>query len=142
MGYYAVTRSEKNDELRHFKYIRKERRKGKWVYYYKDEDAKGENKDDLYVKTEGKPESKYGTYQNVKNKNKTVDVKKSNSFFSGRSRLKSNSSGWEHETREIGKLERQLPKAKKKIKKFGKKSVKSLNKQIDRGQKWLNGLFD
>lgn len=43
---------------------------------------------------------------------------------------------------EIGKLEQWANKAEKASNKFAKKTVKSLEKHVERGKKWLESLFD
>ena len=43
-NYYAVTRSDsKTDELKHFKYIRRVKKNGKWRYYYDESSNKLKN---------------------------------------------------------------------------------------------------
>lgn len=142
MGYYAVTRSGQDDELQHFKYIHKEKVNGKWRYYYKGDFDKHDNTKEVYEKTKGKPGTKYGLYEHGKGSDKrVVSVYKTNDFLSTSRKADYGSNG-QYKYRGVGKIEQGYDSAKKKIKKFGKKSIKSLNKQIDRGQKWLNGLFD
>lgn len=148
--YCAVTRMKQSDELKHFKYVHKEKKNGKWVYYYKDDfDDRDKSDAQIYRKTEGSPNSKYGTYKHGgRNGDQyTVKVKKGKGLLNkttttdiGANSNRSNRVAVQ--TREIGKLEQGVDSVKKKAKKIGKKTVKSLNKQIDRGQKWLNGLFD
>ena len=43
-SYYAVTRSDsKTDELKHFKYIKRVKKNGKWRYYYDESSNKLKN---------------------------------------------------------------------------------------------------
>lgn len=141
-GYYAVTRSGQDDELKHFKYLYKEKKNGKWVYYYKGDFDKKDNVKEGYAKVEGKPGSKYGSYvHNSGGRKLTVNVMKGNRLLT-KSRTFTFKNGDKVKVEKVGLAKQGYDSAKKKIKKFGKKSVKSLNKQIDRGQKWLNGLFD
>lgn len=143
MSYYAVTRSGQDDELKHFKYVHKEKVNGKWRYYYKGDFDKHDNIKEVYEKTQGRPGSKYGLYVHSSKSpdKKVVKVYKTNNLLSKSRKVDLGSEG-QYKYRGVGKIEQGYDSAKKKIKKFGKKSVKSLNKQIDRGQKWLNGLFD
>ena len=142
MGYYAVTRSGQDDELQHFKYIYKEKKNGKWVYYYKGDFDKKDNIKEGYAKVEGKPNSRYGTYVHGRgSEKKTVNVMRGNKLLTN-SKTFTMKNGEQVKVEKVGLAKQGYDSAKKKIKKFGKKSVKSLNKQIDRGQKWLNGLFD
>ena len=146
MGYYAVTRSGQDDELKHFKYVFKEKKNGKWVYYYRDDMHKKDGIKEVYEKTKGKPDSKYGTYEHgsgtIRSPKYTIKVVKGKKLVGEELTTKNLHSGDSYKIRKIGKIEQGYDSAKNKIKKIGKKSVKSLNKQIDRGQKWLNGLFD
>lgn len=41
MSYKAVVTRRSNDELQHFKYIKREKKNGKWKYYYDVKDAMG-----------------------------------------------------------------------------------------------------
>lgn len=42
--YYAVVkRTKPNDELKHWKYVRREKKNGKWVYYYDDDKFKSKS---------------------------------------------------------------------------------------------------
>lgn len=139
--YYAVT-SGQDDELKHFKYVHKEKKNGKWVYYYNGDFDKKDNVREVYEKVKGKPNSKYGLYEHGRGPDKrVVKVYKTNNLLSKSRKVDFGSDG-QYKYRGVGKIEQGYDSAKKKIKKIGRKSVKSLNKQIDRGQKWLNGLFD
>lgn len=143
--YCAVVRRDSSNELQHHKYIYKEKKNGKWVYYYKDDMFDDDGVKEGYAKTKGKPGSKYGTYEHGGshgNPKYTIKVKKGNKLLTRETTVKDPYSGNATKIRKIGKIEQGVDSVKKKSKKIGKKTVKSLNKQIDRGQKWLNGLFD
>ena len=76
------------DELMHFKYVSKEKKNGKWVYYYYHKE--GPTSAAMYKKTEGNPNSKYGTYEHSGGSRsyggRTVEVKRGNSLFTKTSR--------------------------------------------------------
>lgn len=143
--YYAVERATPTKDLQHYKYVHKEQKNGKWVYYYKDDMFKDDSIKEVYQKTNGNPSSKYGTYEHgghAGNPKYTIKVTKGKHLFTEEHTMKDPRSGNATKTRKIGKIEQGTDYVKKQFKKIGKKSIKSLNRHIDRGQKWLNNLFD
>ena len=143
--YGAVRNRNRNDELTHWKYVYKEKKNGKWRYY-KDDMDKDDNQSEFYVKTKGNPRDKYGTYEHGSGTGRSpeyiIKVKRGKSLLTKERTIKDPNSGNSTKYREIGKIEQGYDAAKKKVKKIGQKAVKSLNKQIDRGQKWLDDRFD
>lgn len=47
MGYKAVITRRSDDELKHWKYVKREKKNGKWVYYYDTKQLKNDVKDAL-----------------------------------------------------------------------------------------------
>lgn len=144
-----------------FKYMNKYRGKnGKWVYEYA-----GENYDKglrdrgvvgvAYLKTKGKPNSKYGTYKTANDKasntDVTVNVRRSKNLFGGTTKIKTRNGGrtsWEI-TRDVGRIEqagdsasKAANKAAKSASKTASSTVKSFKKQANKGRKFLSRLFN
>lgn len=117
---------EYSDGLKHFKYVSKEKLpNGKYRYYYYHKT--GFNTAAIYAKTEGKKNSKYGTYIHGDDRNRDIHtVKKSNKLFS--SKKTSKFDGGTHTTHEVGKIRQTVDSAAKKVKKTTKKTKKKLSK--------------
>lgn len=144
MAYYAV--DPRTGELKHWKYLFKKKINGKWRYYYADDfdDDPTDTEGQAYEKVSGDPNSKYGTYVHDSKKQKyTVTVKKGKGLLSSKTTVADNArQGGRRrvatQVREIGKIEQGVDSARK----FTKKTLKSARKQIDKGRRWVEGLFD
>ena len=112
-----------SDGIRHFKYVKREKINGKWVYYY---DSKEKNGVRLAsVKISGDPNSKYGVYQSGSGKNsKKITVKKGKGLFN----KTYNSLATNNKVKTIGKIEQGYDKLVSQVKK-GKKKLASLFKK-------------
>lgn len=128
-----------NDGIKHWKYVSKQKKNGKWVYYYYEKTAP--NAYNVYKKDSGKNE--YGTYNHDEIGNtgyyrKTAEIKKGKKLFTTKTRTYGgrfikkydDDPGYlvptTHDVIEIGILQQKMDKAKKKI---------------DKGKKWLSKLF-
>lgn len=131
--YYAVVRRDSSDELQHHKYVHKEKKNGKWVYYYKDDMHKDDMHSELYKKTKGKPGSKYGTYEHggtLGNPKYTIKVKKGNKLLTRTSTSTDPRTGNATKVRKIGKIEQGVDSVKKKAKKSAKKGKKVVDRLL------------
>lgn len=106
MNYYAVHRSSNpNDELKHWKYIKKIKRGGKWRYFYDQEDlinfennAKTTSIDDKGITTD-------------------TEYKKTNKLFGGKTKVSFSSGGvtTNRVTYRQGKIDRAIAKGERKV---------------------------
>lgn len=135
MAYYAI--DPKTGELKHWKYIYKKKVNGKWRYYYKD-DLKKDDEDSIdpddydFITKDGKSYyRKKGTKGKfVTSNGDTYERKKSNELFDRSvktTRAANLSSRTTHTVEYKGKISQTLDKAKK---------------EIDKGRRWFESLFD
>lgn len=146
MEYYAIHRSNPDDELTHWKYIKKKKINGKWRYFYDKSELDKFNKG--YEKT---------TVKNLKNGDDikiTKKYKKTNDLFSGQSvstfRVSSHGTTSTHKkiTYKQGSLSRLKAKGEKFIyDKFLKNKVtkkpnsSKISQLADKGKKFIDKLF-
>lgn len=136
---------EFDEGLMHFKYVSKEKKNGKWHYYYYHKE--GKNSAAMYEKTEGNPKSKYGVYTHdggatTSGGGRTVVVEKSNRLLSRTDRLYTNAKTNSYfERRAVGKIEQNYDYISNKISKWSKKTIKQLDKSVNKGKKWINKLL-
>lgn len=132
-----------NDGLYHYKYVYKKRINGKWRYFYKNDNA-------VYEKVKGNPNSKYGTYLHMgPNSTRVGHVVKSNKLFSKTTTSTMKPPGKDRAgatdvittTREVGKIEQGVDAVKKALGKFGKQTIKTTNKAVNKGKKTLSRLW-
>lgn len=125
------TDTPQDDELYHWKYTRREKKNGKWVYYY-DDKSTGRT----YTKEGG---DKYGTYTDASGKNKII-VEKSNRLFTGSTSVDFGLSSTEFVKE--GKIARAGEVFVSKSKKLMKKTVKTIKGvNIEKGRKRLAKFF-
>lgn len=155
VGNYYVHNGQlyKTNELKHWKYIKKERVNGRWRYYYDDGGQKGE-----ILNPRANPNSPYGTYYMTKSmipsNLKKVQVNKSNNLFSTEKSIDTNKDGFADTTiRNIGKLERSIDKARNWVESLFDRTYRDsgtnetftvkgkISKTIDKAKKWLSDLF-
>nr|DAO53502.1 MAG TPA: Papain fold toxin 1, glutamine deamidase [Caudoviricetes sp.] len=146
--YYAVTRVGLEDELQHWKYIKKIKVKGKWKYFYDKEELERFEKG--YEKTTEKKD-KNGNTETV-----TTVYKKTNDLFGGKTSVQKDGvnmySGKKWKITSIeksqGKVDRLIAKGEKfifnkflKNKKAKKPGSSAFSKAIDKGKNFINKLF-
>lgn len=154
--YYAVTRVGSEDELQHWKYIKKIKVKGKWRYFYDQEELDKFKYGDKEVSVKRDTDS-YTSYGDLIKTTKTY--KKSNSLFSKKTVNKeyetqpkrSMTKTWkitnEKVTYKQGKLSRLQAKAEKWVfdtflkPKNKKKKKSSGNKLIEKGKKFVGDFL-
>lgn len=130
--YYAVIRRDSSDGLQHHKYVKKIKKNGKWIYYYKDDMNKNDSISELYRKTEGKHGSKYGTYVHGGGRSPkyTIKVKKGNKLLTRTSTSTDPRTGNATKVKKIGKIQQGVDSIKKKAKKSTKKGKKAVNRLL------------
>lgn len=128
------------NELKHWKYITKEKKNGKWRYYY-DHKPMGDDITKRYEKTDGNPNSIYGTYEHgtnyymvgrnevVTHPKEIITVKPTKDLFSS-TVAQTGLSGYREIVEKVGVIEQHYNSA-----------VKSLSNIIDKGKKWFSKLF-
>ena len=136
---YKVTRSEnyqadersKDEDLQHFKYVDKKKVNGKWRYYYWHKT--GKNTSAMYEKTDGNPNSEYGTYVHKKpgpfnNGTDTVIKSKEDRLFSKKVTVKKGDNSLTYDM--DGYIEQ-----------AAKKTIKSVQSSVNKGLNYLRKLF-
>lgn len=132
MSYYAIHRSKPNDELKHWKYIKKKKVNGKWRYYYDESEL------DKFDK--GAVEVKEGVKKDGTKYTNTTEYKKSNKLLSKKEKTIITTNGsigdrkYKNKSTDItktqGKLDRAVAKGEKWVfKTFFKKSAKQQTKE-------------
>lgn len=147
--YYAVVRTGSENELQHWKYIKRIKVKGKWRYFYDKEELEKFEKG--YGKTIEKKD-KNGNVENV-----TTVYEKTNDLFGDKTVFKSEGvnmySGkkWTntHITKQQGKVDRLIAKGEKfiyneflKNKEAKAPGSSKFSKAVDKGKKFINKLFE
>lgn len=122
------------DELEHFKYVSKEKKNGKWVYYYYHKT--GNNTGSTYS-SDKMSEYGYGTFTRSGGtsglEDVTVERRKTNDLFSSRSTITysvNSEKGKKYVTENVGLLEQNFNYVQNKVTKFTSKA-----------KSWLTGLF-
>lgn len=120
MEYRGVVVSKKNNELKHWKYIKKVKVGGKWRYFYDDRELKKFEKG----VTDVKKHTVYDKNGNATNYETETEYKRSNKIFdengptirvSGSTFISGNSFESTHTTKTQGKLSRAIAKGEKYI---------------------------
>lgn len=146
--YYAIHRTGSDDELQHWKYIKRIKVKGKWRYFYDKEEL------EKFEKGYGKTIEKKDRNGNIKNI--TTVYEKTNDLFGGKVSVKRSGvnmysgKNWTniHTVKQQGKIDRLIAKGEKYIfdkflknKKAKKPGSSKFSKAVDKGKKFINELF-
>jgi hypothetical protein len=154
MSEYIIVNGELRhaDELKHYKYIKKKKVKGKWRYYYDVKDALGYDERENFYKTAGewiKYESKYNAAKKSvesaeasKRPLNNSDViayeygkKLKNQAIDARTAFKKTPLG------KLKQLEVNTTYPSRRVKRYLKKVGGNTSKQINKAKKWLSKLF-
>lgn len=153
MGYYAVTRTNSDDELKHWKYIKKKKINGKWRYYY--DKSELDKYDKGYVKTASKNDSRNQDHITVKRYRKTNDLFSSKTTEKSKPKTQKKYSIIKKKetkttiTYKQGKLDRIRAKGEKYIfdkflknKKTKKPGSSEISKLVSKGKKHLDKILN